>query len=112
MSSDESREGSVTINPEQMGRLGRMRAAQAKARQKGYAVPDQPAERWRATCPWCHAPNVIMSDFAPGHARTSPPAKGDVIQCDACRRLHGVFKVEGFIVRTSKVEVDYGQGLG
>jgi hypothetical protein len=41
---------------------------------------------FRAECPNCKAPLVVMSQILPDKASALPPARGDAIRCDACAK--------------------------
>ena len=94
-------EGLVSKHHE-FGTLARKRQSQVDQRHdarhtKLNAVED---DHYRATCPGCHATNVVMSPVSPAYAAASPPEKGDAIACDACGILHVVEQVNGRVVKT------------
>lgn len=97
---------SFSVNPgEFVSPLARKRHAQSLAKNPKNTV-DVKRDHFKATCPWCHATNVVMSPLNPRYPTTEPPLKGDVIKCDVCRRFHAVEQVnlDGH-VKTFPVEV-------
>ena len=87
-------------------RKARRAAERARLRASKRPIADAGKEAYRCVCPWCHADNVVMSALVPTRPTATPPDIGDVIQCDYCRRYHGVFHISGFKVLTAKVELD------
>lgn len=94
-------EGLVSKHHE-FGVLARKRQAQVDRRYDArHSIFDKVEnDHYRATCPGCHATNVVMSPVSPAYPSTTPPQKGDAIECDACGILHVVEQVTGFIVKT------------
>lgn len=98
-------DGSTVItDPRLFGAKARRRQAQAEARRR-RPIPDAGSEAFRATCPRCQAPNVIMSEVSPAAVSPVPPSAGDVIICDACDCTHRVERVDGRKVVTSGFEI-------
>jgi hypothetical protein len=95
-------DGGEIAAPSEFGALARRRQAQADARHAQRTAPLDRVEddHYRATCPGCHATNVVMSPVAPHHSMATPPSKGDCIECDACGALHVVDQVNGYVVKT------------
>lgn len=96
---------SVVTNPEEFGALARRRHQEAQAR-KGAPIERAENGSFRATCPWCRAPNVVMSEVSPSHPTPIAPSPGDVIKCDWCRRFHVVEQVNGLAVKTFPIELE------
>lgn len=84
--------------------LARKRAIQAEAR-RPRPIPNQGRETFRARCPGCHADNVLMSELDPNTKKATPPAKGDAIRCEICGVFHIVAQVDGYRVKTFRLDV-------
>lgn len=65
-----------------------LRAGAGVRTRRAPAIHVPQGERaYRAECPSCKAPLVVMSQILPDKPSPAPPAEGDAIQCDACGKF-------------------------
>jgi hypothetical protein len=98
-------DSSVSSDPTEFGSLARRRYERARVRNDRSPIAPQRPDVFRATCPWCHAPNIIMSVIDPRVASVTEPSRGDAIRCDRCRRHHVVDHSNGRRVVTFPIEL-------
>lgn len=95
---------SFTVDPSQFTSQIAKRRHAASMRRRRLTTVDPDDAKFKATCPWCHATNVVMSPIDPSQPLVIEPMIGDAIQCDVCRRYHVVEQVNGGKVKTFPIE--------
>lgn len=81
------------MNPLEMLSPTARRAAEL-ARAKSERSADANDKSFRATCPWCHAPTIVMSPINQNLPACEPPLVGDTIACEACGGFHVIERVD------------------